>query len=110
MEALRLKVDNLQFEMNRLDVENQKLRGRNPEGSKAADLEAELEHARGDVARLTERRKDMEQAVTDATEEAQQKAQKLEEELQRNTVEAEEQIEALHEQYAREATAATLER
>ena len=75
-----------------------------------ADLEAEFEHARGDVARLTERKTDMEQAVTDATEEAQQKAQKLEEELQRNTVEAEEQIEALHEQYAREATAATLER
>ena len=87
MEVLKLKVDNLQFEMNRLDVENQKLRGRNPEGGKVADLEAELEHARGDVARLTECRTDMEQAVTDATEEArtfQQKAQELEEELRRN--------------------------
>ena len=76
-------------------------------------MEAELEHARGDVARLTECRTDMEQAVTDATEEArtvQQKAQELEKELRRNTAEAERQNEVLHEQYAREATAATLER
>ena len=55
MEALKLKIENLQFEMTRLDVENKKLREQNPEESKVIDWEAELEHARDDVARLTKR-------------------------------------------------------
>ena len=55
MEALKLKIENLQFEMTRLDVENKKLREQNPEESKVIDWEAELEHARDDVARLISR-------------------------------------------------------
>ena len=55
MEALRTQLDNLRWEVNRLDVENRRLRAEDQEASKCVDLEAELEQARGDVAGLTER-------------------------------------------------------
>ena len=55
MEALRTQLDNLRWEVNRLDVENRRLRAEDQEASKRVDLEAELEETRGDVAGLTER-------------------------------------------------------
>ena len=51
MEALRTKADSLQWEVNGLDAKNHRLRADNPAASKRADLEAELEQSRGDVAR-----------------------------------------------------------
>ena len=53
MEALRTQNDNLQWEVNRLGAENQKLRSENPERSARVDFEAELDEARRDVATLT---------------------------------------------------------
>ena len=48
MEALRTKMDSLQWEVNRLDAENKRLR-------EQADLEMELEQSRKDVAGMTSR-------------------------------------------------------
>ena len=45
-EALRTKVDNLQWEVNRLDVENQRLRSQNPESTSRVELEDELQRAK----------------------------------------------------------------
>ena len=53
MEALRTQNDNLQWEVNRLHVENQKLRSEDPDRSARVDLETELNEARRDVAALT---------------------------------------------------------
>ena len=43
MEALRTKIDSLQWEVNRLDAENQKLRAQDQEACERVDLQAELE-------------------------------------------------------------------
>ena len=50
MEALRTKADSLQWEVNRLDAENRRLRADNPAASEQVDIEAELEQSRSDVA------------------------------------------------------------
>ena len=52
MEALRTKIDGLQWEVHRLDAENRKLRAGKPELGERLDLAAELEQAKGDVAEL----------------------------------------------------------
>ena len=52
MEALRTKIDGLQWEVNRLDAENQKLRAEKPELGDRLDLAAKLDRAKGDVAEL----------------------------------------------------------
>ena len=54
MEALRTQLDGLQWEVNRLDAENRKLRGEDAEAGARIDLEAELEQSREEVARLAE--------------------------------------------------------
>ena len=46
--------DNLQWEVHRLDAENQKLRSENPEASNRLDLETKLEQTKSDVVALTE--------------------------------------------------------
>ena len=66
MEALQTKLDNLQWEVNRLDGENQRLRDEDAEASVRVDLEAELEQSKGEVARLTERVKTCEQQIQDS--------------------------------------------
>ena len=53
MEALRTKADSLQWEINRLDAENRRLRADDPVASERVDLVAELEQSRSDVAELT---------------------------------------------------------
>lgn len=64
MEALRTKMDGLQWEVNRLDAENQKLRSQDPDGSDRVDLEAEWKQAQDDVGGLTEQLKNCQQRVT----------------------------------------------
>ena len=60
MEALQLKVDNLRWEVKRLDAENQKLRDQYPEKAKRVDAEIELEQAQGDINQLTKELKSYE--------------------------------------------------
>ena len=55
MEALRTRVDQLQWDLNRLKAENRRLREENPDAERIMALEAELEGSKGEVARLTER-------------------------------------------------------
>ena len=60
MEALRTQVDSLSWEIQRLEVENRKLRERNPVASEQIDLEAEYERAKRDVDELTSRLQSLE--------------------------------------------------
>ena len=46
--------DNLQWEVHRLDAENQRFRSENAEASDHLDLETELEQTKSDVVALTE--------------------------------------------------------
>ena len=66
MEALQLKVDNLQWEVSRLDRENQKLREEHPGRGERADLETELERAQEDVASLTQQLKQAQAGAAEA--------------------------------------------
>ena len=52
-EALKTQIDSLQWEINRLDSENQKLRDVNPEKSQFVDMEEELSLAKEDITNLT---------------------------------------------------------
>ena len=52
-EALKTQIDSLQWEINRLDSENQKLRDINPERSQFVDMEDELSLAKEDITNLT---------------------------------------------------------
>ena len=52
-EALKTQIDSLQWEINRLDSENQKLRDFSPESSRFVDLESELSLAKEDIISLT---------------------------------------------------------
>ena len=63
MEALRTQNDNLQWEINRLDAENRKLREANEGAVTLVDLETELEQSRNDVKALTERLRAVEEAT-----------------------------------------------
>ena len=51
-EALKTQIDNLQWEINRLDSENQKFRDVSPERSRFVDLENELSLAKEDITNL----------------------------------------------------------
>ena len=51
-EALKTQIDSLQWEVNRLDDENQKLREFNPERSQFVELESELSLAKEDITNL----------------------------------------------------------
>ena len=53
MEALRTQLDNLEWEVNRLDVENRWLREAVTEACKLVDLQTELEQSKAEVATLT---------------------------------------------------------
>ena len=55
MEALRTQNDNLRWEVQRLDVENRRLREKNPEASRSLDREAQPERAKCDIDELTDR-------------------------------------------------------
>ena len=66
MEALRTKMDNLQWEVQRLQVENRKLREQNPEASERVDGEVELATARSEIAGMEERLKKLEQQLEES--------------------------------------------
>ena len=51
-EALRTRVDDLQWKVNRLETENRRLQEENPEQSRALALEAELEQSKNEAAEL----------------------------------------------------------
>ena len=55
MEALQTKTDNLQWEINRLDAENRRLRSEHPDVSQCVDLEIKLEQAKSDATASAER-------------------------------------------------------
>ncbi len=61
---MKISMDSLQWEVNRLDAENQKLRSQDPDGSDRVDLEAEWKQAQDDVGGLTEQLKNCQQRVT----------------------------------------------
>ena len=52
-EALKTQIDSLQWEINHLDCENQKLREFNPERSQFVDLQSELSLTKEDITNLT---------------------------------------------------------
>ena len=54
MDALRMKVDGLQWEINRLDAENHRLREENPDADERVDLEAKLQQAKSDIVGMSE--------------------------------------------------------
>ena len=51
-EALRTRVDDLQWKVNRLETENRRLQEENPEQSHVLALEAELEQSKNEAAEL----------------------------------------------------------
>ena len=57
MEALKLKVQNLEWELNKLDAENRKLQSDNLDLGERVDLEGELKQAQGEVVIVTEQLK-----------------------------------------------------
>ena len=73
-EALRTQLDNLQWELNRLDSENRKIRAENQETANRIDLEAELERTKEDVKTLTEQL----EACKQTLQETERKATELE--------------------------------
>ena len=62
MEALRIKIDNLEREVERVTVENRKLREDDPGASERLDREAELQ---SDVAELTNRMEVLQQQLAE---------------------------------------------
>jgi len=51
MGALRVQVDNLQWEVNRLDAENQMLRTQHMKASEQVDLELKIEQLKQDASK-----------------------------------------------------------
>ena len=70
MEALRTKIDGLQWEVHRLDAENRKLRAKKPELGERVDLAAELEQTKGDVAELMTQRESDKRVISDTEQRA----------------------------------------
>ena len=62
---LRLKIDNLEREVERLTVEDSKLREDYPGASERLDREAELQKTKNDVAELTNRMEVLEQQLAE---------------------------------------------
>ena len=58
-------MDSLNWEVQRLDVENRKLREQNPGAGECVDREAELESVRTDVAEMAARVRTLEQQLED---------------------------------------------
>ena len=54
MEALRTQLESLQWEVNRLYVENQELREADEQATRLVDLETELEQSKNEAAMLQE--------------------------------------------------------
>ena len=70
MEALRTRLDTLQWETNRLEAENRRLREEHPEEDRVLTLEAELEQSKNEAGRLMDRVNECEQQLEVARTEA----------------------------------------
>jgi len=68
MEALRTQIDGFRWEVQRLEVENRRLREQNPTTSAQLDSEMELAGARTNISEMTDRTKELEQQLADQTE------------------------------------------
>ena len=66
--ALKTQIDNLQWEINRLDSENQKLRDVSLERSRFVDVESELSLAKEDITNLTAEVNSQRQQLTERDE------------------------------------------
>ena len=65
MEALRTKVDGLQWELHRLEAENLRLREANPEASESLD---QLERKKSEAAELADRVQELERKLEETAE------------------------------------------
>ena len=65
MEALRTQLDNLQWEIQHLQVENRKLREDHPNATELVDREAEVERASKAEAAMRSRVKSLEEQLAD---------------------------------------------
>ena len=71
METLRTQVDSLQWEINRMDAENRKLRSQNADASEWVDLELKVEQLEGEARKellaikevMTNKQADFEQTI-----------------------------------------------
>jgi len=95
MEALRVQVDNLQWEVNRLDVENQMLRAQDVKASERVDSELEIEQLKLDASKATKELQSLKEVLVtkeaDFVEEItsrEEQLQELEEKLQHSKTES----------------------
>ena len=77
-EALRTQLDNLQWEVDRLDAENSKLQSLDEAAGRCVDLEGELVGARKEVTALGERVKALEAELIQSAKGAETAVQKAE--------------------------------
>jgi chromosome segregation ATPase len=78
MEALRTRLDKMQWEINRLNAENLKLGGEDPTTSELVDREAQLEETTREVAELTDRTRELERQLDERAREAAQAGERAE--------------------------------
>ena len=104
MEALRTQVDSLKWEVQRLEVENRRIREQNPVGSERVDCEAELERAKTDVTEMATRMRTLEQLADSAG--MAREAGRRTTEAEERAVELQERIEELSAMHLRDATTA----
>ncbi len=104
MEALRTKLDGLQWEVNRLDAENRRLRAASEDASRLVDLESEVEQAKQDVHVLTEELKECRGKLAGSEESATEACRRVEEtveqriEMERQRNEAEETLQRVRDE------------
>ena len=75
MEALRTKVDGLQWELHRLEAENLRLREANPEASESLD---QLDRTKSEAAELADGVQELERKLEESTGDAETRARRAE--------------------------------
>ena len=75
MEALRTKVDGLQWELHRLEAENLRLREANPEASESLD---QLDRTKSEAAELADGVQELERKLAESTGDAETRARRAE--------------------------------
>lgn len=103
-EALRTKLDGLQWEVNRLDAENRRLRTASEDASRLVDIEAELEQVKQDVHVLAEELKECRGKLKESEEHVAEARRRVEEtvekkvEMERQKNEAEEALQRMRDE------------
>ena len=88
MESLQTQLENLQWEINRLDAENRRLRDADLEASSRVDLEAELQQSRAEAAQMAKHTKAFEEQLAGTTRAAtvsEERSQEVEERAREQT-------------------------